>query len=106
MYAFASDWPDPAERLSMVIDMATRKVTITIDEGDLERIRRLVADGTSSSVSGFVQSAVRTSLDDVAGWGAALAEALAQTGGDLTSEERAWADQILGVPKRRKRSAA
>lgn len=86
--------------------MATRKVTITLDEEQVERIRRLVAAGKSSSVSGFVQHAVGVSLDDVAGWGALLAEGLAQTGGDLTDEERAWADRILGTGKRRKRSAA
>ncbi len=86
--------------------MATRKVTITLDENDLARIRALVESGKASTVSGFVQDAVRVSLDDVAGWGAMLAEALAQTGGDLTSEERAWADRILGTGKRRRNSAA
>jgi len=90
----------------MVIGMATKKVTVTLDEGQLARIRDLVEAGKATSVSGFVQHAVGVALDDVAGWGAALAEALAQTGGDLTAEERAWADQILGTGKRRKRPAA
>jgi hypothetical protein len=58
-------------------------------------------------VSGFVQHAVAVALDDVAGWGAVLAKALAETGGDLTAEERQWADRILGVtPKKGKRRAA
>jgi hypothetical protein len=35
-----------------------------------------------------------------------LAEALRDTGGALTDEERAWADGILGVKKRRRTSAA
>lgn len=79
----------------MVIGMATRKVTVTLDEEQLERIRSLVAAGGAASVSGFVQHAVRLALDDVAGWGAMLATALTDTGGDLSAAERAWADEIL-----------
>lgn len=90
----------------MVNGMATKKVTITLDEADLGRIRALVEAGTASSVSGFVQHAVAVALDDVAGWGAALAVALTETGGPLSSEERAWADGVLGAPKRRRTSAA
>ena len=62
----------------MVIGMATRKVTITLDEAQLDQIRSLVQAGTAASVSGFVQHAVAVALDDVAGWGAMLAEALRQ----------------------------
>ena len=86
--------------------MATRKVTVTLDEQQLARIRGLVEAGKTPSVSGFVQHAVGVALDDVAGWGAMLAEALQQTGGDLTAEERAWADEILGTPKRRRKRPA
>lgn len=81
----------------MVRRVATKKIIVTLDEEQLDRIRGLVASGKACSVSGFVQDAVRVSLDDVAGWGALLAEALAQTGGDPTAEERAWADRILGI---------
>ena len=86
--------------------MATRKVTVTLDEEQLARIRRLVSDGKAASISGFVQHAVSVALDDVAGWGAMLADALERTGGDLTAEERAWADEVLGSGKRGKRPAA
>jgi Arc/MetJ-type ribon-helix-helix transcriptional regulator len=79
----------------MVIGMATRKVTITLDEAQLEQIRSLVQARTAPSVSGFVQHAVTVALDDVAGWGAMLAEALRQTGGALSEDERAWADDVL-----------
>jgi Arc/MetJ-type ribon-helix-helix transcriptional regulator len=79
----------------MVIGMATRKVTITLDEAQLEQIRSLVQSRTAPSVSGFVQYAVTVALDDVAGWGAMLAEALRQTGGALSEDERAWADDVL-----------
>ena len=90
----------------MVDGMATRKVTITLHEEQLTRVRELVAAHKADSVSGFVQHAVSVALDDVAGWGAVLAEALASTGGPLTVEERAWADEVLGVTKRRRTSAA
>jgi Arc/MetJ-type ribon-helix-helix transcriptional regulator len=80
----------------MVNGMATKKVTVTLDETQVDRIRALVEAGSAPSVSGFVQHSVDVALDDVAGWGALLAEALRQTGGNLSEEERAWADGILG----------
>ena len=86
--------------------MATRKVTITLDEGQLERIRALVNAQAAPSVSGFVQHAVAVALDDIAGWGAMLAEALRETGGALSDDERAWADDVLGTGTRPGRSAA
>ncbi|MDO8392252.1 MAG: hypothetical protein Q7V57_17400 [Actinomycetota bacterium] len=72
--------------------MATRKVTITIDEADLARVRVLVAEGRARSVSAFVQHAVRISLEDADLWAIELAQALAETGGPLTEAERAWAE--------------
>ena len=90
----------------MVSGMASRKITITVDEDQVEQIRNLVNAGRAASVSGFVQHAVGVALDDVAGWGAMLAQALAETGGRMTADERAWADAALGVPKRRRQSVA
>lgn len=84
----------------MVIGMATKKVTVTLDEIQLDQIRSLVEAGTASSVSGFVQHAVAVALDDVAGWGAMLAEALGRTGGEMSAEERAWADEVLSTGSR------
>jgi Arc/MetJ-type ribon-helix-helix transcriptional regulator len=86
--------------------MATKKLTITLDEGQLNQVRALVAAGNARSVSGFVQHAVSVALDDVAGWGVMLAEALRETGGSLTDEERTWADEVLGLSQRNGRSAA
>ncbi len=81
----------------MVIGMAmTMKVTVTLPVESVEAIRRLVADGQADTVSSFVQHAVQVSLDDVAGWGALLSQALAETGGAMTDLERQWADQVLG----------
>lgn len=80
----------------MVIGMATtRKVTVTLPESQVDAIRRFVAAGESASVSGFVQHAVGVAIDDIAGWGAMLAEALRTTGGELTAAERSWADGVL-----------
>ncbi len=90
----------------MVLGMATRKVTVTLDEVQLDQIRRLVEDGGAPSVSGFVQHAVAVALDDVAGWGAMLAGALHDTGGPLSDDERVWADEQLGTRPRRRGSAA
>ena len=90
----------------MVIGMATRKVTVTLDAAQLDLIRKLVDAGSTPSVSGFVQHAVSVALDDVAGWGALLAEGLRETGGPLTDDERAWADEQLGNRRRRRGSAA
>lgn len=82
----------------MVIGMATKKVTVTLEEDQVAAIRTLVRSGSATSVSGFVQDAVATVLDDVAGWGALLAQALRDTGGPLTDAERTWADEILSDP--------
>lgn len=90
----------------MVIGMATRKVTITLEEDQYEQVRKLVDRDTASSVSGFIQHAVALALDDTAGWGILLAEALRQTGGPLSDEERAWADELLASAPARDGSAA
>ncbi len=66
----------------------------------LDQIRALVQARTAPSVSGFVQHAVAVALDDIAGWGAMLADALRQTGGPLSDDERAWADDVLGSSTR------
>ena len=79
----------------MVSGMATKKVTITLEQEQLAGIRQLVAVGKARNVSSFIQHAVQVSLSDVAGWGAMLQLALQHTGGPLTAKERTWADAIL-----------
>lgn len=86
----------------MVIDMATGKITITIPKDQLDEVRALVAAGQASTVSGFVQHAVRVALQDARGWRDMLHQALDQTGGPPTAEERAWADSILLPPVKTK----
>jgi len=89
----------------MVFGMATTKVTITLQDDQLEKIRALVAAGHAANVSAFVQHAVGVALFDAAGWNAMLQEALEQTGGPLTKNERAWADAILSPGKPKKRTS-
>jgi Arc/MetJ-type ribon-helix-helix transcriptional regulator len=89
----------------MVFSMATVKITITLPDEQLNSIRELVAAGKTGSVSGFVKHAVDVALFDAAGWRAMLTDALRQTGGALTSDERKWADSLLHPPKRKNRAA-
>jgi Arc/MetJ-type ribon-helix-helix transcriptional regulator len=79
----------------MVIGMATQEITITLDDDQVREIRALVAAGQAANLSAFVQHAVGVALDDAAGWKEILEEALEQTGGALTKDERAWADGFL-----------
>jgi Arc/MetJ-type ribon-helix-helix transcriptional regulator len=84
--------------------MATTKVTITLDDDQLQEVRALVASGKAANVSAFVKHAVRVALYDAAGWKEMLQDALQRTGGPLTKKERAWADSLLS-PRRRTRRA-
>jgi Arc/MetJ-type ribon-helix-helix transcriptional regulator len=87
----------------MGFGMATRKITITRDDDQVEGIRALVAAGQIPNVSAFVKHAIRVALFDAAGWKELLHDALEQTGGPLTKKERAWADAILSPPRRARR---
>jgi Arc/MetJ-type ribon-helix-helix transcriptional regulator len=93
----------------MVDGMASKKITVTLAAEQIAKVKQLVEAGQAASVSGFVQHAVAVSLQDVAGWGAMLAKALKESGGPLTSRERAWADDVMGPRRARstkKRRAA
>lgn len=93
----------------MATGMATTKVTVTLDVRQLEKVRSLVAGGKAANVSAFVKHAVAIALQDEAGWGVMLADALEQSGGPLTRRERDWADSILlrgrARPKRQRKAA-
>jgi Arc/MetJ-type ribon-helix-helix transcriptional regulator len=88
----------------MVSGMATAKVTITLDQHQLEEIRALVSAGQAASISGFVKHAVGVALSDAAGWRELLKDALQQTGGPLTNKERRWADGLLSDARPNRRS--
>ena len=93
-------------RSTMVFGMVTKKITITLPLEQVDRVRTLVEEGRADSVSGFVKRAVGVALDDEAGWGATLAEALEESGGPLSSEERAWADDVLSGSTRPSQAVA
>jgi Arc/MetJ-type ribon-helix-helix transcriptional regulator len=84
--------------------MATRKLTITLDDAQFDEVRRLVAARRAPSVSGFVRHAVGVALHDAAGWRDMLEGALEQSGGPLTKKERAWADALLSRQPRKRGS--
>jgi len=88
----------------MVFGMATTKITITLQDDQVEEIRALVAAGEAASVSAFVKNAVGVALFDAAGWREMLEDALRQTGGPLTKKERAWADALLSPQAKRRAS--
>ena len=87
----------------MVFGMATRKITITLREDQIEEIRALVTAGQAASVSAFAQHAVGVALSDAEGWKEMLEDALQQTGGPLTKKERAWADALLSQRQEKRR---
>ena len=88
----------------MVFGMATAKITITLQDDQVEEMRALVAAGRAASVSAFVKHAVAVALSDAAGWREMLEDALQQTGGPLTKKERAWADALLSPQPPKKSS--
>lgn len=88
----------------MVLGMATTKITITLQQDQVDEIRALVEAGEAASVSGFVKHAVDVALQDAAGWREMLEDAMQQTGGSLTKKERAWADALLGAQPRKRGS--
>lgn len=77
----------------MVVGMA--RLTVSIDDDQLDEVRRLVAAGQVANVSAFVKHAVEVALHDAAGWRQMLDGALKETGGPLSKKERAWADALL-----------
>lgn len=88
----------------MVFSMATAKITITLQDDQLEEIRALVTAGQVRSIAGFVKHAVGIALFDAAGWREMIQDALQQTGSPLTKKERAWADAVLSRARRKRRS--
>lgn len=85
----------------MVFGMATAKITITLPDRQIEAIRKRVAAKDATSISGFIQQAVRKSLDNAAEFRAMVDEALHETGGPLKPKEHTWAKNMLAPRKRR-----
>jgi hypothetical protein len=62
-----------------------------VEDNQLRQIRALVEARQTSSVSGFVKHAIRIALFDAAGWRAMLRDALQESRGPLTADQRIWA---------------
>lgn len=74
--------------------MTKKKIAVTVDADVLRRARRAVSRGRASSLSAYVDEALRqkTKTDDLQ---TLLEEMLAETGGPLTAAERRDADRTL-----------
>ena len=82
--------------------MAATKITITLPESQVEEIRRRIAAKESPSVSGFIRRAVEKSIENDALFREMIQQGLMETGGPVTSKERAWARKMIS-PQPRKR---
>ena len=71
------------------------KITITIDQEVLARVRLAVEGGHARSVSAYIEHAVVGGLAAEADFDAILAEIFEATGGQPTDEERAAARSLL-----------
>jgi len=77
--------------------MVSAKITITLPDHQLKKIRKRVAAQDSAIVSGFIQEAVQKSLNNAAEFRAMVEEVLKETGGPLTAKERVWARRMLSA---------
>ena len=87
----------------MVTGMATTKITITLPDGQLDEIRRRVAAKESASISGYIQQAVRKSIENAAAFREMVSQSLIETGGPVTAKERSWARNALTPRKTARR---
>lgn len=83
-----------------MIEGMTRKakIAVTLPQELVESARRAVRRGRAASVSAYVAGALeqRAKSEDL---DTLLEEMLEETGGPMTDEERAWADEQLGLKR-------
>lgn len=84
--------------------MATRKITITLPEEQVKKIRKAVAAGKSPSVSSFVKHSVDSAFLDEELFDRKLNDILMETGGPITPKEEAWLTAMATSGGRRKPS--
>lgn len=75
--------------------MPKTPISIALSDDQLAQIDSVVASGRSPSAAAFIEHAIKIALQDASEWSAMLNQALAETGGPLTDEERAWACSVL-----------
>lgn len=74
------------------------KTTITIDADVLEQVRASVASGAATSISAYIEHAVRGQLAAETEFDAVVEDILAATGGPATTAEKAAAESLLSNP--------
>ncbi len=81
--------------LGMMDGMTRAKIAVSLPPDLVAAARKAVTDGRAASVSGYVESALRTQVeqDDLETWVAGL---LDSSGGPMTDAERAQLDERLG----------
>ncbi len=80
--------------------MATKRVTVTLDEEQLARVWALVVARSASTVSGFVPHRLPWPWTMSPVGAPSWPKGSAKTGGPLSDDEPAWADDILERPRR------
>lgn len=81
----------------MIVGMTKPKVAVTMSREVLDLVRAKVAAGDATSVSAYVERAVRDSLTAEEQWEAMAREVFAATGGPVTDAELAEIDRELGI---------
>lgn len=71
------------------------RLTVTVDADIADQVKAVVAQGGASSVSAYVEHAVKCQLAADADFDVLLATMLDETGGPLTPDERATASRLL-----------
>lgn len=89
----------------MLDGMKATKIAVSLPPRLVRQARSAVTRGLAPSVSAYVAQALeeRAKLDDLTQM---LDEMLAESGGGMSSDERRTAEELLGVPRRRKRRTA
>jgi hypothetical protein len=88
----------PADEVGMITGMTPKaKIAISIRQDLLDEIQGSVERGTSPSVSAYIEKAIESRLRYKAEFLQMMDDALEETGGPATAEERAWAERALGM---------
>jgi hypothetical protein len=84
--------------------MTTTKVAISLPEATYRRAKSAVRRGRAASLSAYVAAALeqKATFDDL---GELLAEMLGESGGPMTTSERARIDRLIAGPKAPRRAA-
>jgi hypothetical protein len=85
--------------------MAT-KITLTISDEQLARIKKRIARWKGRTVADYIQRAIAKTLQNAEMFDATLQQDFMETGGPPTPKERAWARRMLTKKRGTRRRAA